>query len=388
MLNKLLLNIDQENSFLKTTKLINEYKTKIPEAKLISLGIGDVSKPIVKPIREAMKKAVDDLGSMDSFKGYGMYYGLKELRQAILDNEYGKYDFSIDEIFVGDGTKSDSTNILELFDTDSKILISNPIYPIYQNGIYALGRKFYEGEVDDNFKMIVPKDRYDIIYLCSPSNPIGNAYTYDELKSWIEYANKHNSIIVIDNVYKAFKQSEDVPDSIYEIPGSKSCAIELRSFSKVASFTGMRCSYFVIPEQIDKDVLSLWKERTINRFNGASYVSQIGAIESFKDEAKVLIEKNILEYKENTKYLKDEFIKLGFKVIGGVDSPYLWVQTKDNFNSFDYFSLFLEKLNIIIIPGLVFGTKGDKYFRVSGLGNIEDSKEAIRRIKDYYEKNI
>lgn len=388
MLNKLLLNIDQENSFLKTTKLINEYKTKNPEAKLISLGIGDVSKPIVKPIREAMKKAVDDLGSMDSFKGYGMYYGLKELRQAILDNEYGKYDFSIDEIFVGDGTKSDSTNILELFDTDSKILISNPIYPIYQNGIYALGRKFYEGEVDDNFKMIVPKDRYDIIYLCSPSNPIGNAYTYDELKSWIEYANKHNSIIVIDNVYKAFKQSEDVPDSIYEIPGSKSCAIELRSFSKAASFTGMRCSYFVIPEQIDKDVLSLWKERTINRFNGASYVSQIGAIESFKDEAKALIEKNILEYKENTKYLKDEFIKLGFKVIGGVDSPYLWVQTKDNFNSFDYFSLFLEKLNIIIIPGLVFGTKGDKYFRVSGLGNIEDSKEAIRRIKDYYEKNI
>ena len=388
MLNKELLNIEKENTFSKATRITNEYKLANPNVNIISLGIGDVSKPIVKPIRDAMKKAIDDLGSMDSFKGYGMYYGLEELREAIIVNEYGKYGIIKDEVFVGDGAKSDSTNILELFDKDSTILVSNPIYPIYQNGAFALYHKVYFGETDENFKMLVPKEKYDIIYLCSPSNPIGNAYTYDELDKWIKYAKENNSVIILDNVYKAFKESKDVPDSIYEIEGSKEVAIELRSFSKDASFTGMRCSYFVIPKDLDKDILNVWKERTINRFNGASYVSQVGALASFTKEAQELIKENIKSYKENTKYLKDSFESLGFEVIGGIDSPYLWVKTKDNMTSWQYFDFFLKKLNIIIIPGEIFGTKGKYNFRVSGLGSIDNSKKAIERIKEYYEKDI
>lgn len=388
MLNKALLNIEKENTFSKATRIINEYKLTNPNANIISLGIGDVSKPIVKPIRDAMKKAVDDLGLMDTFKGYGMYYGLDELRQAIVDYEYGKYGINKDEVFVGDGAKSDSTNILELFGKDSKILVSNPIYPIYQNGAFALYHEVCFGETDENFKMIVPKEKYDIVYLCSPSNPIGNAYTYDELKKWISYAKDNNSVIILDNVYKAFKESKDVPDSIYEIEGSKEVAIELRSFSKDASFTGMRCSYYVIPKELDKDILTIWKERTINRFNGASYVSQVGALASFSKDAQELIKENIKVYKDNTKYLKDNFERLGFKVIGGVDSPYLWVETKDNMTSWEFFDFFLKKLNIIIIPGEIFGTKGKYNFRVSGLGDITNSIEAIKRIEKYYEKII
>lgn len=387
MLNKHLLKIEKENTFSKATRLINEYKDNNPNANIISLGIGDVSKPIVKPIIEAMKKAVEDLGSMDSFQGYGAYYGLKELRETILENEYQNYDLTIDEIFVGDGTKSDSTNILEVFDTNAKILVSNPIYPIYQNGAYALGRDIYFGDSDENYKMLIPKEKYDVIYLCSPSNPVGNALTRDELKAWIHYALDNNSVLIIDNVYRAFIESDEVPFSVYEIEGSKKTCIEMRSFSKACSFTGMRCSYFVIPKEINKDILNLWKERTINRFNGASYVSQKGAIASYKKESKELILKNIEAYKENTKYLKDSFNKLGYKVIGGIDSPYLWIETKNKMTGWETFDLFLKKLNIIIIPGEIFGSRGKYCFRVSGLGNIENSKEAIKRIEKY-EKEI
>ena len=387
MLNKQLLKIEKENTFSKATRLINEYKSNNPDANIISLGIGDVSKPIVKPIIEAMKKAVEDLGSMDSFQGYGAYYGLKELREAILENEYKNYNLTIDEIFVGDGTKSDSTNILEVFDINAKILVSNPIYPIYQNGTYALGSDVYFGDSDENYKMLIPKEKYDVIYLCSPSNPVGNALTKDELKVWIDYALDNNSVLIIDNVYRAFVESDDVPFSVYEIEGAKKTCIEMRSFSKACSFTGMRCSYFVIPKEINKDILNLWKERTINRFNGASYVSQKGAIASYSKESKELISRNIEAYKENTKYLKDSFSKLGYKVIGGTDSPYLWIETKDNMTGWETFDLFLKKLNIIIIPGEIFGSKGKYCFRVSGLGNIENSKEAIKRIEEY-EKEI
>lgn len=387
MLNKQLLKIEKENTFSKATRLINEYKAKNPDVNIISLGIGDVSKPIVKPIIEAMKKAVEDLGSMDSFQGYGAYYGLKELREVILENEYKNYDLTIDEIFVGDGTKSDSTNILEVFDINAKILVSNPIYPIYQNGAYALGRDVYFGDSDDNYKMLIPKEKYDVIYLCSPSNPVGNALTKNELKAWIDYALDNNSVLIIDNVYRAFVESDDVPFSVYEIEGAKKTCIEMRSFSKACSFTGMRCSYFVIPKEINKDILNLWKERTINRFNGASYVSQKGAIASYSNESKELISKNIEAYKENTKYLKEGFNKLGYRVIGGTDSPYLWIKTKNDMTGWETFDLFLKKLNIIIIPGEIFGSKGKYCFRVSGLGNIENSREAIKRIEEY-EKEI
>lgn len=388
MLNKYLYKIDRENSFSKQKRLINEYKDGHPNADIIHLGIGDVSKPICEPIREAMKKAVDDLASMDSFVGYGHYYGIESLRKTILKNDYENFNFSIDEVFVGCGTKTDSTSILELFDSNAKVLISNPTYPIYLNGALSESRDVYFCEVDKEFKMIVPKEKYDVIYICSPCNPVGNAYTSDELKKWIDYANINKSIIIYDNVYKGFVESENIPKSIYEIEGSRTCAIEMRSYSKDASFSSVRCSYFILPKEIDKDAITLWKERTLTRFNGPSYISQKGAEASYLPEAQEIIKKNLLDYKENSKYLKEELTKLGYEVIGGVDAPYLWVKTKDGRDSWQEFMFYLEKFEIVVVPGAIFGTNGNSNVRISGLGSLENSKRAIERMKKYYEKNL
>ena len=378
--------MEEKNLFYHVTQRVAAYKKEHPDEFFISLGIGDVSRPVVPAVIEAMHKAVDDLASPETFRGYGGYYGYDFLRQAILDNEYGKYGFSVNEIYVSDGTKSDSTNILELFDINSKILIGNPTYPIYRDGALALSRKVYEGKNDENFKMLIPKEHYDIIYLCSPNNPIGNAYTKEEYEAWIDYALKNNAVLIVDNVYRNFIQSENVPDSIYELEGSKKVAIEMRSFSKVASFTGVRCSYFVLPDEIDENINYYWQKRTINRFNGASYIAQRGAEASFKPEARAMMKENIRYYQENARVLREGFEKAGFSLIGGIDAPYMWVKTKDNLTAWEMFDIFLKEMNIIIIPGVIFGSQGEGYFRISALGNIDLSRQAIERITRYYEK--
>ena len=382
MINKDLLKIEKENVFSKATLKIADYKKDNPNKKIISLGIGDVSIPIIRPVLEAMHKAVEEQGDINTFNGYGAYYGLKELREAISINDYESL-ISPDEIYVGDGTKSDSTNILELFDKDIKVLVGNPTYPIYLNGALALSRKVYFANMSNDFKMLIPKEKYDVIYICSPSNPIGNAYTKEDLKLWIDYANKNNSIIIYDNVYKDFVSNPNVPKTIYEIDEAKKCVIELRSFSKNASFSGIRVSYLVLPKEMGSEISSLWKERTINRFNGACVIAQKGALATYSDKAKEMIKENIKTYKENTKYLKDNFIKLGYEVIGGNDAPYMFVKCKDKMSSWQTFDFFLKELNIIVIPGVIFGSNGEGYFRVSGLGLLKDSKEAIFRMKEY-----
>ena len=383
MLNKNLLKVDHEKGFSKASQYVKDFKMKHPEVKVVSLGIGDVSKPIVEPIIKAMHEAVDDLAEMKTFSGYGSYYGLEELRETILKKEYGSFSFTKEEIFISDGTKSDSTNLLELFDQKSKILLADIVYPIYRNGAYALNRKVYTTPLDKDFKMVIPKEHYDIVYICSPNNPIGNAYTYKDLKKWIQYCLKEKAVLIYDNVYECFITSKDVPRSIYEIKESEKCAIELRSFSKKASFTGLRCSYFVLPKAIDS---KLFKERTINRFNGASYVAQKAAIAFYRKDSQKLIQKNIKAYQTNIQFLKKSFEALNFEVHGGIDSPYLWIRIKEDMNSFDYFKLLLNQIGVVIVPGIVFGEKGDSYFRVSGLGTLENSKEAIKRIKRYYEE--
>ena len=382
MINKDLLKIEKENVFSKATLKIADYKKDNPNKKLISLGIGDVSIPIIRPVLEAMHKAIEEQGDINTFNGYGAYYGLKELREAISINDYNGL-ISPDEIYVGDGTKSDSTNILELFDKDIKVLVGNPTYPIYLNGALALSRKAYFANMSNDFKMLIPKEKYDVVYICSPSNPIGNAYTKEDLKLWIDYADKNNSIIIYDNVYKDFVSNPDVPKTIYEIDGAKKCVIELRSFSKNASFSGIRVSYLVLPKEMGSEISSLWKERTINRFNGACVIAQKGALATYSDKAKEMIKENIKTYKENTKYLKDNFIKLGYEVIGGNDAPYMFVKCKDKMSSWQTFDFFLKELNIIVIPGVIFGSNGEGYFRVSGLGLLKDSKEAVLRMKEY-----
>ncbi len=380
MLNKDLLQMESENVYAQVTEKVNDFKNKYPKAEIISLGIGDVSKPIVKPIIEAMHKAVDDLACMATFKGYGGYYGYDFLREAILKNEYAEYGFSQDEIYVSDGTKTDSTSILELFDKDSSILLANPTYPIYRDGAAALNRKVHYTTLDENFIMEIPNKRYDIIYICSPNNPVGNAYKKKDLKKWIDYALENKSVIIYDNVYQGFVRSKDVPKSAYELKGAKNCVIEMRSFSKTASFTGLRCSYYVIPNQIYQDINIVWQRRTMNRFNGASYVAQKAAEAVYLSETQKLLKENIDYYLENATILKEGFQKAGYQVFGGVDAPFMWVKSKDYKTSWQMFDYFLEKLNIIVIPGIVFGTKGDNYIRISSLGKREDCLICIERI--------
>ncbi|MGI6607722.1 MAG: LL-diaminopimelate aminotransferase [Erysipelotrichaceae bacterium] len=387
MLNKDLLDMETVDIYDKVTEKVNSFKSENPNARIISLGIGDVSKPIVQPVIEAMHKAVEDLSDMETFKGYGGYYGYDFLREAILKNEYQKYGFSKEEIYVSDGTKTDSTGILELFDKDSTILLGNPTYPIYRDGAKALSRKVEYTNVDENFVMEIPDKKYDIVYICSPNNPVGNAYTRNDLQKWVSYALKNRAVIIFDNVYQGFVRSRDVPKSIYEIEEAKNCVIELRSFSKTASFTGLRCSYYVIPNQISQDINVVWKRRTINRFNGASYIAQKAAEAVYLPESQKLIKENIDYYLENARILKEGFEKDGYKVSGGIDAPFIWVKSKDMKTSWQMFDYFLKKLNIVVIPGIIFGSNGDSYIRISALGKREDGIECIGRILRNEEKN-
>lgn len=387
-INSNLRKLIHQNNFTNIGKIVLKYKEKNPDARIISLGVGDVYKPIVKPIIEAMQKAVTELAITETFKGYGPTHGYDFLKKKILTNEYEDFEFSLDEIYISNGTKNDTTNILELFSPKAKILITDPMYPIYRDGALAMSRKvsvLYLTEAND-FTPKPPKEKYDVIYLCSPSNPIGNALTYTDLEKWIDYAIKHKAVILYDNVYHSFINSKNTPKSIYEIKNAKKVAIEFRSFSKNASFSGVRCSYYVIPNDLYPSINTLWKERTINRFNGADYIAQRGAEAYYSKEAQELIKPNIKEYQKNAKLLKNTFEKLKFKVWGGIDCPFLWIKTKDNESSWDLFYNYLEKINIVIIPGVIFGESGEGYFRVSALGKTTEIEEAINRLKSYYEK--
>lgn len=389
MLSESLLSMEKNNIFAEVTKKISEYKKNHASADIVSLGIGDVSKPIPKQAIDAMHKAVDDLASMENFKGYGAYYGYDFLKEKILENDYKDFNFSQDEIYISNGTKTDTTSILELFDINSKICVVNPMYPIYRDGAKCLNRNIYvlEALEEDNFIAKVPKEKYDIIYICSPSNPVGIAYTYDNLLEWVNYARQNNSIILYDNVYEAFITSDNVPHSIYEIPGARNVAIEFRSFSKKASFTGVRCSYYIIPNDITDEINIIWKRRIINRFNGADYIAQRGAEATYLTEAQLEIKENIKYYLDNAKYLRNSLEHLNFKVWGGIDSPFMWVKTKNNISSWKLFNELLNEINVVVIPGIIFGDSGDGYFRVSALGNREVINKSVERLKKYYEKN-
>lgn len=389
MLNESIINLEQKNIFAKVTEKISEFRKKHPEADIVSLGIGDVSRPIPQTSIEAMHRAVDDLATMENFKGYGAYYGYDFLKEKILENDYRDFNFSKDEVYISNGAKTDTTSILELFDINSKICIADPMYPIYRDGARCLNRNIYvlEALEKNDFVLQIPKEKYDIIYICSPNNPIGIAYTYDDLKKWVDYALKNNSIILYDNVYESFITSNNVPHSIYEITGAKNVAIEFRSFSKKASFTGVRCSYYIIPNEIDNGINFAWKKRTINRFNGADYIAQRGAEATYTNEAKIEIKENIKYYMDNANSLRMCFKNLGFKVWGGIDSPFIWVKIKEGITSWEIFEKYLSDINVVIIPGVIFGINGDSYFRVSALGNNEVINKAIERLKKYYEKN-
>ena len=409
-INENFLNLQQSYLFANIAKKVAKYSEEHPDKKIIKLGIGDVTRPIVPACVEAMHKAVDEIGTQEGFKGYGPEQGYEFLRKAIVEKDYKKrgVDLELDEIFVSDGAKCDCGNIVDIFAQDNKVAITDPVYPVYLDTNVMSGRS---GEYDENsgtYKNIVylpvtaennfmpelPKEKVDMIYLCFPNNPTGTVLPKEELKKWIDYAKQNNSIILYDAAYEAFITEEDIPHSIYEIEGAKEVAIEFKSFSKTAGFTGVRCAYVVIPKEVKGytkdgkaiDLNQLWNRRTCTKFNGTSYIVQRAAEATFTEEGQRQIEENINYYRENAKIIKEGLEEAGFTVYGGVNSPYIWLKVPEGMTSWEFFDKLLEEVNIVGTPGSGFGPHGEGYFRLTAFGTRENTQEAIERIKNW--KNI
>jgi len=375
-----------------------------PEAKIISMGIGDVTQPLAPAVIKAMKKAVDEMGRKETFRGYddgGV--GYEFLRKAISENDFKARgaDIDIDEIIVSDGAKCDTGNMQEIFGLDNVVAVSDPVYPVYVDTNVMAGRtgkpagqSRYEGIVympcteDNNFVPEVPKEKVDLIYLCFPNNPTGAVATKQQLVEWVNYARKNKAIILFDAAYEEYISDPDIPHSIYEIEGAKDVAIEFRSFSKTAGFTGVRCAFTVVPRQLvayTKDgraveVNPIWKRRQCTKFNGVSYITQCGAEAVYTEEGKKQIKETIDIYMGNAKLIRETLSKAGYTVYGGVNAPYIWLKTPEGISSWDFFDLLLSKAHVVCTPGAGFGSAGQGYVRLTAFGQPESVKEALERI--------
>lgn len=401
-INQNFLKLQNNYLFSRINQKVNVYKKKNPKAKIIRLGIGDVSLPIPKTITNAIQDAAKEMSQEETFRGYGPEQGYEFLREKIVKNDYEDKGITIDieEVFVSDGAKCDVGNIVDLFSKNNVIAIPDPVYPVYLDTNVISGRS---GEYDEYIQMYYDivymtaseennfeplpeelKKDVDIIYLCSPNNPTGVAMSRETLKKWVEYAQIHNSIILYDAAYEAFIQDENLPHSIYEIEGAKEVAIEFKSFSKTAGFTGLRCAYTVIPKELQIENISineLWSRRQCTKFNGVSYVIQKGAEAVFSEDGKGKLRENIQYYQENARMIKEGLAKIGINAYGGVNAPYIWMKIPNKIKSWDFFDLLLEKTQIVGTPGIGFGPSGEGYFRLSAFGKREDMQEAITRIK-------
>lgn len=406
-INENFLNLQESYLFSTIAKKVAKYVENNPNKNIIKLGIGDVTRPIVPACVEAMHNAIDEMGTVNGFKGYGPEQGYEFLREAIVENDYRRrgIDIKKDEIFISDGAKCDCGNIVDIFSEDNKVAITDPVYPVYLDTNVMSGRsgKFdakaskYENIIylpiteENDFKPELPKEKVDMIYLCFPNNPTGTVLSKEELKKWVDYASKNNSIILYDSAYEAFITEEDIPHSIYEIEGAKDVAIEFKSFSKNAGFTGVRCAYVVIPKELkgfskdgrEYEINKLWNRRTCTKFNGVSYIVQRGAEATFSKRGKEEIKENINYYMENAKIIKQGLEEAGFKVYGGVNSPYVWLKVPKNISSWEFFDKLLEEVNIVGTPGSGFGPSGEGYFRLTAFGTRENTIEAMKRIKKW-----
>ena len=395
-----------QDSYLFSTiaKKVAEYQKNNPDKKIIKLGIGDVTRPLPSTCIEAMKKASDEMGDVDTFRGYGPEQGYDFLRKAIVENEYKDLGIDIDEVFVSDGAKCDTGNIVDLFSIDNKVAILDPVYPVYldtnvlsgRSGEFNNGR--YEGiyymptTEENNFIPELPKEKVDMIYLCFPNNPTGTVLSREELKKWVDYAKENKSIILFDAAYEGFIVDEDVPHSIYEIEGAKDVAIEFKSFSKKAGFTGIRCAYTIVPKTLvasdingnTYNLNSLWNRRQTTKFNGVSYVVQRAAEAIYSEQGKKEIEENINYYRQNAKIILEGLKKINIKTYGGVNSPYIWLKVPNNKKSWEFFDELLEKANVVGTPGAGFGPSGEGYFRLTAFGTYENTIEAMKRIESIF----
>lgn len=390
-------------SYLFSTigKKVKAYSDEHPDKKIIRLGIGDVTQPLAPAIIKALHGAVDEMADAKTFRGYAPDLGYEFLRNAIAENDYKSRgcDIASDEIFVSDGAKSDSANIQEILSLDNKIAVCDPVYPVYVDSNVMAGRTgtydaaaqtwsdviYMPCNAENNFVPELPKETPDVIYLCYPNNPTGTTLTKAQLQVWVDYANKVGALIIYDAAYEAYISEDDVPHTIYECEGARNCAIELRSFSKNAGFTGVRLGFTVIPKDIkcgDVMLHSLWARRHGTKYNGAPYIVQRAGEAVYSAEGKAELKGQVAYYMKNAKTIKDGLAAAGYTVFGGVNAPYIWLKTPDNMSSWDFFDYLLENVNIVGTPGSGFGPSGEGYFRLTAFGSYENTVEALERIKN------
>jgi LL-diaminopimelate aminotransferase len=387
-INKNYNNLKDDYLFATIAQKVEKFSNKNKDKKIISLGIGDVTIPLCKAVINALHSAVDDMSTKKGFHGYGPYQGYEFLRNAI-KNYYTKYnvDLDLDEIFVSDGAKSDVANIIDITGNNI-VLIPDPVYPVYVDTNIMKGNKIiYMDANSDNGFLPTPNSNMhaDIIYICSPNNPTGAVYTKEQLKIIVDYAINNDAIILFDAAYEAFISDENLPHSIYEIEGAKSCSIEMCSLSKTAGFTGTRCSYTIIPKELNFDGISInkiWLRRQSTKYNGVSYIIQKGAEAVFSKEGQKQISEIISYYKENANIIANAMDQLNIHYTGGQNSPYIWLKCKDGMTSWDFFDMLLEKANVVGTPGSGFGKNGEGFFRLTAFGSRENTLEAVNRIKN------
>ena len=383
--------------FAEIARRTAAYQAANPDKTLIKMGIGDVTRPLAPSVIRAMHKAVDEMADAATFQGYGPYEGFDFLREAIAANDYAPLGvpMSKEEIYVSDGAKSDCGNIVDIFGQDNVVAVCDPVYPVYVDSNAMAGRAGeYDGEkwtnivympctMENNFVPALPERVPDLIYLCFPNNPTGTTATKQQLQQWVDYANEHGSVILFDAAYEAFIREPDIPHSIFEIPGARTCAIEFRSYSKTAGFTGTRCAYTVIPRELKVDGVSvgeLWLRRQSTKYNGCPYIIQRGAEAIYTEEGKREVRETIDYYLNNAKIIREGLSAAGLTVFGGVNSPYVWAKTPEGLDSWAFFDRLLEQGNVVTTPGAGFGPSGEGFIRLTGFSTPENTKEAIRRI--------
>lgn len=386
--------------FSDIAKKVAAYQKAHPEREIIRLGIGDVTQPIAPAIVEALHRAVDEMGDAGTFRGYAPDLGYDFLREAIVENDYRAWGCAVeaDEIFVSDGAKSDCGNIVDLFARENRVAVCDPVYPVYVDTNAMAGRAGDYDEAtgrwtnliympciaENGFIPAIPEGKADMIYLCFPNNPTGAVATRAQLQAWVDYANANGSVILFDAAYEAFITTPGIPHSIFEIPGAETCAIEFRSFSKTAGFTGTRCAYTVVPKALERGgagLNSLWNRRQCTKFNGVPYVVQRGAEAVYSDEGRAQVRETLDYYLNNARVIREGLTAAGLTVSGGVDSPYVWARTPAGMPSWDFFDRLLRRANVVTTPGAGFGPSGEGYIRLTGFGEATATQEAVRRIK-------
>jgi LL-diaminopimelate aminotransferase len=393
--------------FPEIARRVTAFAEANPTAPMIKLGIGDVTEPLPEACRVAMIKAVEEMGDRDSFKGYGPEQGYEFLREKIVRNDFQARgcDITADEIFISDGSKCDCGNILDIFGHDNTIAVTDPVYPVYVDTNVMAGHTgparedgTYEGLIylpisaENNFTAEIPDYKVDLVYLCFPNNPTGAAATREHLQQWVDYAHTHNSLLLFDAAYEAYITEDDIPHSIYEIPGARDCAIEFRSFSKNAGFTGTRCAFTVVPKTIkvtasdgtEVDLHRLWNRRQSTKFNGVSYIVQRGAEAVYTEAGQTQVRKLIRFYLENARIIREKLSEAGIQTYGGVNAPYVWVKTPHGLSSWDFFDKLLHTCNVVGTPGSGFGAAGEGYFRISAFNSRENVETAMQRITEKF----